>query len=226
MPSALQVNLNPLSLEHMDNEHSFQELQRAGVVQLDETFQNFHHRIASISNSYLVNCAPATRQMQKRLIEPLVTARQSFAFGGCHFLAAIELSETAVEMASIFICDVVVDACNLDALPDALRSFLVSNRYESCTQSERLDRLKDLKLLSSDYIDDADRVRVIRNPYRHVLDKSHARIEQDAQEAIVRSMAALDRIVGLHPSNEVRGALELPPILREYCKHNGLISGN
>lgn len=182
-------------------------------------------RYAEVNNPYHLNFVPSDNLITTRLLEPVRSAKINYCLG--HYLAAIALCGAACEMCTLFQYEAFCEIALPESYPPEIFKFLTERKFEkpSTGQARRLELLKYLPFHFEHFVEEAEKCRLLRNKYMHVLNLDLAEIRQDAKEALLASLAALDTIIGLHPSNTDPGTLGLSPgIFREYILKKGLIN--
>lgn len=179
-------------------------------------------RAKEVDFPYLLNFVPDLEIVIKRLLPPVRAAKVNYILG--HFISSIAMSALSCEMATSFHFEVACECFSIDGFNDALRKFMTRVEFDTVRQSERLETLRLLPFESKSFIENAEKVKVRRDAYLHVLKLNESRAKEDALNTYKYALQALDSFIGLHPSGEVKGALELNPgPLRSFMEARNLI---
>lgn len=223
MVTRAQVWIAPLSLgsiEETDEEANVSRLIRdLSRDYKPDAMARVRDRCLRLSTPELtIAIVPAQARILDKIVWPLRSAKQAFGLGD--FLACIALCGMVCEMGTVFTYDLFGRLLNTSRLTSGDVVLFRTRQYEDWGQKKRVEKLRELGIISQAGSENAESVRKIRNRYLHSLTQPLKRSEEDAYEAYVSTFSVVQSLISLAPGPN---GLLVPQHLMDYLKCNKVI---
>lgn len=160
---------------------------------------------------------PNEQNILEKIVWPLRQAKANYVLGNC--LATIALCGMVAEMLAILLFEINTITVNGQPITESEQDSIFGSKFEKLAQSRRVKVLKAYSIIGDDLAENFGKVAASRNRYLHNWSADHEKLELDARETYLATVAIAVAATG---QRFHEGRVYMAPALVRYLQQRGV----